>query len=54
MQGVSQEGKKSAVCMNWEIKRSWEFGCTMNPSMDSGEPGVKALEKFTIFSLKLV
>ena len=54
MQGISQEGKNSAFCMNWETKCSWGSGCTVNSLVVSRGPGGKALEKFTIFSLKYI
>ena len=53
-QGISQEGKKSAFCMNWEVKQLGVWGYCELFSGFSGEPGGKALGKCTIFSLKLV
>ena len=41
--------KTSAFCINWETKRSWGPGHTVNPSMGSRGLGGIALEKFTSF-----
>ena len=57
-QGFSQEGKNSVFCVNWEIKCNWGSGgggghCEPLSGFRGG-PGINALGKFTMFSLKLV
>ena len=50
----TQEGKNSVCGINWEIKCSWRSeSCELLSGIIGGPTG-KALEKFAIFSLKLV
>ena len=51
---LARKGKNYMLCVNWEIKCNWGSERTVSPSMGSGGPGGEALEKVTIFSLKLV
>ena len=53
-QGVSQEEKKFCVLEELGNKMQLGPGCTVSPSMGSVRPGSKSLEKFTIFSMKLI
>ena len=46
-QGASQEGKKSAFCINWEIKHNWRSGGELLSDFSGGAEG-------KTFSLKLV
>ena len=52
---LARKDKKFAFSMNWEIRCSWGFeGHFVLLTGFGGEPGGKALEKGTTFSLKLV
>ena len=51
---LARKEKNSAFCMNWGIKCCWRSGRTVSPSMSLGGPRSQALEKVTIFNLRLV
>ena len=33
LRALARKEKKFAFCMNWEIKRNWRSGSTVNPSL---------------------
>ena len=53
-QGIHQEGQKFCVLHELENKMHLRSRHTVSPSVGSGRPGGKSLEKSTTFSLRLV
>ena len=45
LRALARKEKKIAFCRNWEIKRNWGSGSTVNPSLVSvGEQGSKSFK----------